>query len=360
MNTLGERWSAVEALRALVAGVPVVKRAMVLARVRKSDPRALSGLRVFLTDGSRQLWLADVRGDSLKPQAAKLAAFDLKQYVTNGLGDYAVVVAPYVSPRAAEVLLSGGVGYFDLSGNCRLASGPLFIERSGFPNAHTRRTELRSLFSPGAERVLRALLDPELQRRTWTIREVADRAFPGVSLGQAHKVAKLLEAQAYLERKTGGLVVNDADKLLREWREHYRFQRNRATRYYSPLSASKLRERFSDVANHDAESGVGGVMASFSAAEALAPHVRQHRFFAYWLGDRGPLVTVLELKEVGSGENVVVYEPYDEGVFYPPPQGAGPVTSPVQTYLDLVASPARGEEAAQAVFERLLKKAYAR
>ena len=102
-----------------------------------------------------------------------------------------------------------------------------------------------------------------------------------------------------------------------------------------------------------------GVLASFSAAEILAPHVRQHRFFAYWRGDRGKLLEALELKPADSGENVVILEPYDEGVFYPSRGGAVPLTSPVQTYLDLNASPARGEEAAGAVFDKYLREAYA-
>jgi hypothetical protein len=88
--------------------------------------------------------------------------------------------------------------------------------------------------------------------------------------------------------------------------------------------------------------------------------VRQHRFLMYWKGDRKKLVAALEVKPVSSGDNVVILEPYDDGVLYPFPAAPVAVTGPVQTYLDLMASPARGEEAAQAVFERYLRRAYAR
>ena len=70
------------------------------------------------------------------------------------------------------------------------------------------------------------------------------------------------------------------------------------------------------------------------------------------------MIEELELKAVDRGENVVVYEPYDDGVFYWAPQVEEPVTCVVQTYLDLRAAPGRGEEAAEAVFDRWLKKAY--
>jgi len=44
---------------------------------------------------------------------------------------YGVFVAPYITQRAAEVCLSEGIGYIDLSGNCRLCFGTTFIQREG-------------------------------------------------------------------------------------------------------------------------------------------------------------------------------------------------------------------------------------
>lgn len=205
--------------------------------------------------------------------------------------------------------------------------------------------------------MLRALLDPEHIGRTWTIRSLADAAFPGISVGQAHRVVKLLEEQTFFRRSEEGLVLKEPDKLLGEWVKAYRFERTRATRYYSPLRAAELQNRLA-IVDWRAKEGTGGALASFSAAEILAPHVRQHRLFAYWRGRRENLVEALELKPVDSGENVVILEPYDEGVLYPWGRGAIPVTGPVQTYLDVHASPARGEEAAGAVFDRCLKDAY--
>ena len=70
------------------------------------------------------------------------------------------------------------------------------------------------------------------------------------------------------------------------------------------------------------------------------------------------MLQALEMKEVNSGENIVVYAPYDPGVFYPGSNKVAPVTEPVQTYLDLKASAARGEEAAEALFNKMLKNAY--
>lgn len=358
MNKRQPRRPTAEPLTRFLESVPTVVRVTQFRRARRRSATTVSGVVVHLQQGGQQRWIVDEHNLALKPRAAELAAFEQQQYVLEGFGRYAVVVAPYVSPRSAEILARAGVGYLDLSGNCRLVSGPLFIERSGFPNAFARKASLRSLFTPGAERVLRAVLDPEHQRRTWTIRELATAAFPGVSVGQAHRVVKLLEEQAFLHRSEDGLVLMEPDKLLGEWAKAYRLERNRATRYYSPLRAAELQDRLA-IVDWRAKGGAGGALASFSAAEILAPHVRQHRVFAYWRGNGNKLLDALELKPVDSGENVVILEPYDEGVFYPWGRGAIPVTGPVQTYLDLHASPARGEEAAEAVFDKYLRKAYA-
>jgi hypothetical protein len=47
-----------------------------------------------------------------------------------------VLVAPYVSERAADLCSEQGVSYADLSGNCRLLLDQVFVRREGAPNAY--------------------------------------------------------------------------------------------------------------------------------------------------------------------------------------------------------------------------------
>lgn len=69
------------------------------------------------------------------------------------------------------------------------------------------------------------------------------------------------------------------------------------------------------------------------------------------------LTDKVDLKPVTSGANVTILKPYDEGVFYNTQGVDGvPVVSAVQIYLDLMKIHGRGEEAAQAVLERVIKK----
>ena len=347
-----------DALEIVLKQLPALKEITQRRHVEQGSRRLDAVLELRLNDGVRRRWIVELRNSPVEPYAAGFQALGLPEAVAACKVDYAVVVAPFVSERSAEILARAGVGYCDLSGNCRLASGSIYIERSGFPNVYARKASQGSLFTPGSERVLRAVLDPENRGRSWTVRELAEAAWPGVSVGQAHKVAKRLESEAFFKRIEAGLSVVEPDRLLEAWVAGYRFTRSREERFYSALGPSELRERTTALLARRRRGEPVGALASFSAAENLAPFVRQHRFFAYWLRDMKPLVKALELKPVAVGENVVVYTPYDEGVLYPARFSDQPVTSPVQTYLDLRASTGRGEEAAKAVFDRYMRRAY--
>ena len=67
----------------------------------------------------------------------------------------------------------------------------------------------------------------------------------------------------------------------------------------------------------------------------------------------------LDLKQVSSGANLTLVQPYDEGVFYGVEYRDGvPVVSPIQTYLDLMKQSARGEEAAAALLQEVIRPSW--
>ena len=97
--------------------------------------------------------------------------------------------------------------------------------------------------------------------------------------------------------------------------------------------------------------------AAFSAAARYAPFVRYQRAYAYVLEGRiEELVQSLHLKEVPSGANLILWIPYDDGVWYGTKELAGTeVTSDIQTYLDLQSMHERGDEAARFLLEQEIK-----
>ncbi len=101
--------------------------------------------------------------------------------------------------------------------------------------------------------------------------------------------------------------------------------------------------------------------AAFTAADFQAPAVRQPRTWLYIDRNLEPrLQAVLEAKLVDSGENLVVLIAGDAGVFYKAEPGANRIvcTNAVQTYVDLLHSGGRGEEAAEAIFRQRLQPAW--
>lgn len=95
----------------------------------------------------------------------------------------------------------------------------------------------------------------------------------------------------------------------------------------------------------------------------MAPFLRYNLVFLYVQDKTDDIVKALDLKEVPSGANVVLLEPYDEGVFYGVQefQRKGQfqnfkVVSDVQLYLDLKSYKERGEEAAEFILTQRLRK----
>ena len=218
-----------------------------------------------------------------------------------------------------------------------------------------------------AARVVRALLAPENAGKRWTQREMAahfNTLTPPVaspSLALVNKVVQYLRDQAFLQPLLSrGFRVRDHEGLLQVWRQAYRFDRSHRRRYFTLLQGRALHHSLHAL---DARARGRLAYAAFSAADIQAPHVRQPRTWLYLASDlEEQFKAKVEAKLVDSGENLVVLLPDDSGVFYRPDIGEGRLacTNAVQTYIDLVHTGGRGEEAAEAVLQQRLKPAWSR
>lgn len=97
-------------------------------------------------------------------------------------------------------------------------------------------------------------------------------------------------------------------------------------------------------------------LALFYGAGKVAPFVSFMKFLYYVDRDIEAIAKSLQLRKVESGANVMLLQPYDEGVFYGLQDINGiKIVSDIQLYLDLKSYRGRGEEAAQAIFEQRIK-----
>jgi hypothetical protein len=336
-NILPDAGTLLDGLRNDLQSLPVYQHAYWGLSVENQKRFGFDAIGELFVKGSEipLRWGVEIKVRSLEPREAELLGARLAEVKAEQQLDGILVIAPFVSEAAAEPLVKRGIGYWDASGNCRIWSGALYIER---------------------QRLLRPLLDPECIGRTWTLRDLAKAAYPGVSLGQAHALAKLLENRNHISRNPEGIQVRDPEALLRAWVREAKPPRMVQRRYYSALSQDAFRKRFEEVLS--GLSDVHGLLASYTAASVWAPFVRQHRSFLYWAGDAEPLQKALDLQAVPDGENVVATLAPDEGIFYGRTLGQPPITCPVQTFIDLMHAGGRGEEAAEHLFERILKPRY--
>ena len=298
--------------------------------------------------GGDQIIFADVQSSG-QPRYARQAGDRFFRLRSQQPNIYGVFIAPYISPASAAICVEAGMGYVDLSGNCRLAFNTVFILRENQPNRFVIKKELASLFAPRSERILRALLS--YPKQTWTTTALSSAA--SVSPGMVSHIKKLLADREWIQALGGGFRLSAPFDLLANWAENYTFRKNKVFDYYSLKPPFELEI---DLGETCAEAGITYALTGFSASARLAPAVRYQRAMAYVQGDIPSLAAQLGLKSVSSGPNITLLSPYDEGVF----MGSKPVddiqvANSIQVYLDLKNYRGRGEEAAETLLNQVIK-----
>ncbi len=300
--------------------------------------------------GEHWVLICEVKGDG-QPRNVRGAALALRDYVQRyayanaSARAYPVLIAPFISPASAAICNEIGVGFLDLAGNCRLAFGQVYIEKSAAQNPFRNRRVQRSIFSPKSARILRLMLaDPH---RLWRVAQLAEQT--KVSLGQVSNLRQRLLAEEWAESDKDGVRLSKPRELLEAWRLAYRLEVARSEDCYTLLHGEPLDKALRTLL---AEAGRGqhAVLASYSAARWLAPFARVSSLYFY-ADEEGESVIRqhLQLQPAAKGANVTLMRPKDEGVFIDRIEAADGIwcTSPIQTYLDLVVSGERGAEAAE-------------
>jgi len=334
-------------LRACLEKVPFVRIALLSREVDGGGLRADLVITIALPD-SKQTLVVDVKNNG-QPRLAREAVNQLMRYRETYPDSYGVFIAPYISPRSAEICTKDGIGYVDLAGNCRLSFNQVYIEQEGKPNPFAMKRDLRSLYSPKAARVLRVLLSNS--KKAWKTQELTNEA--KVSLGQISNVKKLLGNREWISATKDGFLLSEPGKLLTEWSENYTYRKSKIQEFYTLKELVEIERDLSALCK---QKGIQYALTGFSGATRLAPAVRYQRAMAYVGNQMEEVASLLNLKEVTSGANVLLLTPYDEGVFYGIRQiDSICIASPVQIYLDLKSYRGRGEEAAKALFEEVIR-----
>ncbi len=290
-----------------------------------------------------------------QPRWARIAADQLTRCVqqahAKGLPRaYGIFVAPYVSETSAAILQEHGHGYLDLAGNGRLALDGIYVARKGHSNPFPERSELRSLFAPKASRILRVLLISPY--KPWRMAALAAAA--DVSYGLVAKVKPLLLDREWAHETARGLALVKPNDALDCWATTFRRRSSQVHNYYSLENRQQTERRMAEAAE---TLGAPYALAGCSGADRFAPHISHHRAAAYVESEHLKRVARRAgFREVSRGSNVQIFDAYDNGVFLGRQKVEGIwIAHPVQLFIDLKQTRARGDEATAFLHSRIIK-----
>lgn len=328
--------------------VPFLQLQKVEQRVLKEPGRPEIVARVKLNERDKCI-LAEVKANG-QTRLVREAIEEILAYRETYADAYGVIIAPYITPAAARLCRQEGIGYLDFGGNGLLNFDFVFIKRSGQTASVSKKKGFRSWFSPRVERLVRQLLMD--QERFWKIPDLANEAY--LTPNQALHIKLHLAKEQWLEETAQGFRLRQPDLLLDEWAKNYRTARSVERKFTSPRSVVETEAALASVCQ---EHSIPYALMGFSAAMRYDPKSHYNRVSAYVLSDLSQIISALELSEASGQGNVSLWIPYDEGVLF----GAthvdhAKVTSPVQTYMDLINISGRGERTAHNVWIRYLRK----
>jgi len=220
---------------------------------------------------------------------------------------------------------------------------------------------VHNIFEPKATRALRVLLiDPQ---KSWTIRGLAEEI--EISPGYAHAVLSTLINLGHVTRTEHYKIrtVNPT-VMLKRWAAYHQYDRiNTFLEYYT---FERKVDRFIQQLAHISSQNYA--LTALAGASLIAPHVRPVDIHIYIKkkDEATKLAEALNLQPIPKGGNVKFVIPYDEGVFYGQQTadiqishreiGRVNIVSNVQLFVDLYNYPARGLEAAEHLYERIVEK----
>ncbi len=295
---------ALRALEGCLSGISLIKDFEI-----EKAPAAPFDLTVKLALPRGEYKLLVEMKSSGEPRILRNAALTLFRVRQEYPESYPLLIAPYVSPHSSKILVEEGVGYIDFVGNCHIEFDSIYVHVGGIKNPFPEKRGLRTAFSPKASRVIRVLLSQGI--RIWKIEELANEA--GVSVGHVAKVKGILKDMAWIEEKKPGFMLRAPEELLVEWSQHYNFRKNTITDLYSFDNVESLEK---DIMQFCSKNNIRCAFTLFSGASKMVPYARYKKASAYIDKGLDRIQAGLNLKEVQTGSNVMLIEPYDEGVTY--------------------------------------------
>ncbi len=269
---------------------------------------------------------------------------------------YFVIMAPYISTESATQCERLGIGYLDMSGNCRLVIRSLYVYDQGHSNKFTKKRTAKTIFNPSSKvssLILREIIRDVAYR--WKLSLLSDKL--QCSIGQVFKVKDYLCEQLWAQMSLDGLQILDPGAIMHAWSEAY-VKKSASFEVMDCHTLLPISEFEDSVRQINDNSGIDCYLTGFAGGVRYAPVVRYTK--VHLLVRERNLNAFLEAaacKQVDSGANVQVHVLPSEEMFHDARNIKGQqVASPVQVYLDCMRLKGRGEEIAKAMLTKEIEK----
>lgn len=295
--------------------------------------------------GIRKTLLGDVEAIG-QPRHLRRAITELRESGVVEKEAYFIVAAPYVSKQGLDVCRRNQIGCLDLAGNLYMEFDGIYIERIVNTNPKPERRAIKSLFTPIASRIVRALLvEP---KRTWRLTELSSLA--EASIGQVYNVSRKLCKEG-LAHKTNrdGLTLTEPATLLEMWQNYYQISLNNVHRFHLP--AQNITTALNQIQVAATKANIQVACTSHTGFNLLTDSnaTEADDIRLYIESNQIKLLTEqLPLKASDFSGNLHLLNPYDEGIFYQlTPTATLPVVSNIQLYLDIYSDPSQDQRKAK-------------
>jgi len=217
-----------------------------------------------------------------------------------------LVVTPWLSERAQEVLTAEDINYLDFTGNVRIALNhpSLFISSNGASRnpAPSPRSAAR-LKGPKAWRLARLLIDVT---PPYGVSQIAEAT--GLAAGYVSRLLTSLDEDAIIERTKRGQVVSvDIPNLLRRWTQTYDvFKSNETSSFVAPQGPEEVLGRLASLPSSSPPVAVTGSFSAIRFAPVAAPSL-----LVLYCSEPSNLARELRLLPSDRGSNVALLRPFD-------------------------------------------------
>lgn len=274
-------------------------------------------------------------------------ALDRARDTISALGRSAtpVLAARYLSPSVQGLLTESDIGYADATGNLRLRLDrpALFVRDVGAGSDPWRgpgrpRGDLKGV---AAARVVRALVD---FRPPYSLPELSKMS--AASVGATYRMVDFLQREALVVREERGpIVAVEWRRLLARWSEQFRAKAPPLRAYLEPRGLEAAMTKLK-------ESGGESYVVTGSVAAGYFAQYAPSRLGMVYAEDPSDLAERLGLRETDRGANVLVGAPLDRVMFERSSVIDGlRIACPSQIAADLLVSPGRGPEEAEALLD---------